>query len=307
MTKYNDISPMNSKERRSFLRGAAGAVGGAAVLGQTVTADAEEITIKRDVTYRETPQGNLKADLYLPEDEVQGTLVWVHGGFWAGGDKARLEQRAADKAKQGYAGVNINYTLSGTAPFPAAPTDVAGAVSWTRAHADEYGFNTDFVGLVGRSAGAHLASLAGVAPTVFQPEDARIPPVVDSVIGFYGVYDFRAFAKRQEGPFVKQFMGGSFDDRPGAYVRASPAAYLSDRSPSHLLLHGTADGIVPYEASTRFKQQLDRAGITNELFTAQGAGHGFDTERRWYGRTKGETTSWLANQLAAESPGEDED
>jgi acetyl esterase/lipase len=272
-------------------------IGGAGILGQTtLAADGEDITIERDVTYRTTPRGDLTADIYLPEDESRGTLVWVHGGFWARGDKSRLERRARQKAKQGYAGVNINYTLSGTAPFPAAPTDVAGAVSWTREHADEYGFNTDQVGLVGRSAGAHLASLAGVAPTVFMPDDASIPPVVDTVIGFYGIYDFRVFAQQQEDPSVVQFMGGTFEDRPRAYVRASPAAYLGQNTPSHLLLHGTADQIVPYKASALFEQQLDQAGVTNELFTAKGAGHGFDRERRWYGRTIGETTSWLARQ-----------
>jgi acetyl esterase/lipase len=296
MIKRNDISFMTSKRRRSFLREAAGVVGGAAVLGQTVTADTEDVTIKRNVTYRTTPFGELNADLYLPEDETRGTLVWVHGGFWARGDKSRLDRRAMKKAEQGFASVNINYTLSGTAPFPAAPTDVAGAVSWTREHADEYGFNTDLVGLVGRSAGAHLASLAGAAPTVFMPDDATAVPVVDTVIGFYGIYDLRVFAKREETKAVKQFMGGTFEERPAAYFRASPASYLGDATPSHLLLHGTEDQIIPYKASALFADQLANAGVEHELFTAGGAGHGFDKESRWYGRTIGETTSWLDSQ-----------
>jgi acetyl esterase/lipase len=284
------------KSRRSVLRGTAGVVGGTAVLGGTTAGDTEDITVERDVTYRETPQGTLEADLYLPDDDPRGTIVWVHGGFWARGDKSRLARRAADKAREGYAGVSINYRLSGEAQFPAAPVDVASAVSWTRAHADEFGFDTEQLALVGRSAGAHLAALVGVAPFVFLRDSEAPPATVDTVVGFYGIYDLRVFSELDAPPSVRHFLGGTFEERPEPYVMASPPVHLDEDSPSHLLLHGTDDEIVEYRASAMYHQQLQDAGVTAELFTARGAGHGFDEEQRWYGRTRGTTASWLSKQ-----------
>jgi len=285
---------MPSKGRRSFLRATAGVVGGTALIGQTTAVNTDDITVQRDVTYRETPQGTLEADLYLPEDEPRGTIVWVHGGFWSRGDKTWPARRAAQKARQGFAGVSINYRLSGTAPFPAAPTDVAAAVSWTKDNAEEFGLETDQLGLFGRSAGAHLASLVGAAPLAFQPSDVTTAPTVDMVVGFYGIYDLRVFANIDAPPSVVQFLGGTFDEQPEAYVKASPAAYLGENTPPHLLLHGTADEIIEYRASTSYHKQLREAGVTADLFTAEGGTHGFDEERRWYGRTQGQTVSWLS-------------
>ena len=40
-------------------------------------------------------------------------------------------------------------------------------------------------------------------------------------------------------------------------------------------MHGTKDGIVPYEQATVMHERLKATGVEVELLTLEGAGHGF--------------------------------
>lgn len=279
---------MRKKNRRTFLRTVGATVAGASVLGTAAAEpDDDGIEIHRDVSYRDTPQGTLTADLYLPDDhEWNATVVWIHGGGWYRGDKRWLAQKAADMARQGYAGVAINYRLSGTARYPAAVTDVKAAIKWVRENAVEYKFDENHVALVGRSAGAHLAALAGTTANDprFQPDDfdPAVSSRVQGVVGYYGIYDFRPLKNLGPDPAAVKFLGGTYDEVTERYHEASPAVHVTPDDPPHLLLHGTEDERIPYRASVGYQRVLEAAGVTADLFTAPGAGHSFDATERWY-------------------------
>lgn len=96
-------------------------------------------------------------------------LVWVHGGGWRRGDKQGngVEEKAALAGELGAVLVSVNYRLSdpaNTVRWPDHGVDVAAAVAWTLAHADELGVDPDRVALMGHSAGAHLVSIVGTSP-----------------------------------------------------------------------------------------------------------------------------------------------
>jgi acetyl esterase/lipase len=83
------------------------------------------------------------------------------------GHKARLFTRA------GYLFASVNYRLSPAIDgppaadrvrFPDQPHDVGEALGWLRRNVRAYGGAPNRLVLVGHSAGAHLASLAGVDP-----------------------------------------------------------------------------------------------------------------------------------------------
>jgi dipeptidyl aminopeptidase/acylaminoacyl peptidase len=41
-----------------------------------------------------------------------------------------------------------------------------------------------------------------------------------------------------------------------------------------ITIHGDLDDVVPYSHAVRLHEALDKAGVTNELYTINGGGHG---------------------------------
>ena len=117
-----------------------------------------EITVKKDIAYREGESKAWRLDLAMPADNGVGprpALVIVHGGGWRSGSKEVdvYQKMMTDYAKKGYVTINVEYRLTGEVPFPACIEDVKCAVRWLRAHAKEYQVDPDRIGAYGHSAG----------------------------------------------------------------------------------------------------------------------------------------------------------
>ena len=106
-------------------------------------------------------------DLYLPAGVAGGTspaLVYVHGGGFTGGDKAKGSGLAEIPAlaARGYVVASANYRLAPEHLFPAPIEDVKCAVRYLRANAETLGVDPSRIGIWGGSAGGNLALLAGL-------------------------------------------------------------------------------------------------------------------------------------------------
>jgi acetyl esterase/lipase len=152
------------------------------------------MAIHRNIVYA-TPNGiPLTLDLYLPRNAAQPppVLIWIHGGGWEGGSKEN--GCPVSLAQTGFAYASINYRLSEQAIFPAQIYDCKAAVRWVRAHASEYRYNADKIGVVGASAGGHLAALLGTTNDEPQFEGNEGNPGVSSsvqaVVDYFGPSDF---------------------------------------------------------------------------------------------------------------------
>lgn len=239
--------------------------------------------VEEDVSFRETPQRTLRADVYAPTDVAEPpVVVHAHGGAWRWGDK-EYRPLFGEFAKAGYATVDVQYRLSAEATYPAPVRDVAAAVRWVRATADERGVDPSRVALAGYSAGGHLAGLVATAPDVdaVRPEGfyPDVDLAVDAFVGNAGVYDFTV--EGYGGALIRQFMGGSREENPERYEEASPIAHVDADDPPTLLCHGTDDRIVPFAQSDRFAAALREAGVDVERLTIEGAGHLFyNADRR---------------------------
>jgi dipeptidyl aminopeptidase/acylaminoacyl peptidase len=73
------------------------------------------------------------------------------------------------------------------------------------------------------------------------------------------------------------------DVSPDVVRAASPLHYAKAPFPPTLLIHGSADALVPPAASLRMHESLSAAGVRVELHMFSGAPHGFDASRA-YGR-----------------------
>lgn len=118
-----------------------------------------------------TPQGSedcLTLNIYRPPQAQNAPLmVWVHGGFFTGGDSSVFDGSALAR-EYGVVVVTVNYRL-GVFGFLAAPgvgdgnyglMDIQAAVRWLRSNAQSIGFDPGNVTLFGQSAGA--AAICGL-------------------------------------------------------------------------------------------------------------------------------------------------
>ncbi|QGJ69276.1 Carboxylesterase NlhH [Planctomycetales bacterium 10988] len=245
---------------------------------------AQDVEIIKDIAYREGSSA-WKLDLMLPKkasESPRPAIIFIHGGGWRNGDKGRgyFYTGAIDYAKDGYVTMTINYRLLGEAPFPSCIEDVKCAVRWLRAYAEKYNVDPDRIGAYGNSAGAHLVSMLGLAG-----QDAKLEgdgpwqehsSAVQAVCASATPADFLNWGR--QGARFRNFstMFGESSDTPEELARrSSPMTYVSAEAPPFLLVHGTADGVVPYSQGRQLEKALKKAGAKDvTLLTYEQAGHG---------------------------------
>jgi arylformamidase len=107
----------------------------------------------RDVSYGPHERNNL--DVWLTKSNKPAPLViFIHGGGWAGGDKADVPAKlVAAMLAQGVSVASINYRYSTIAPLPAPVHDAARAVQFLRSKAGEWKLDAKRFGAYGISAG----------------------------------------------------------------------------------------------------------------------------------------------------------
>ncbi|MEU8136492.1 alpha/beta hydrolase fold domain-containing protein [Streptodolium elevatio] len=239
-----------------------------------MTAPTVRTAAYRQVEGRRAPE----LDLYLPP-EPAAVIVYLHGGGWRRGSRREpLDALGGlafyrQLAGQGFAVVATDYALSGEARFPAQLDDVLAAVVWAR----EHGPTGLPVYLWGESAGAHLALLAALGAG----GDPR--PDVAGVVAWYPPTDLLALpadlaavgAAADTGPDSREahLLGAPPSDVPDLARAASPTTYARPDAPPVLLVHGTADRMVPPAQSVRLADALRGAGARVELDLVPGAGH----------------------------------
>jgi acetyl esterase/lipase len=256
-----------------------------------------EMVNHADLVFAEHDGTKLVGDLYLPKGRSRApVLVAVHGGGWQVGNKQFYRNWGLFLARAGYAVFAVDYRLGKPGVYPAAVYDVKAAVQFIRAKAGDYDLDPERIGLIGDSAGAHLASLVALAgdEPLFSTEyrndpHAATPANVKAVIGFYGVYDMQAQwhhdqITRPRDQITEKFLGVSPMQSRRAYFDASPISYATvDKNEKtrtrFLLIHGTNDDIVdPQTQSQAFLTALKQSGFFARTIVVPGSGHFWASE-----------------------------
>jgi acetyl esterase/lipase len=247
-----------------------------------------------DVAYVQDGSPAQRLDLFLPERQGEKPLplvVWVHGGGWSAGTKTGGP--AAWYATKGYVTASVEYRFSQEALFPAQVQDCQAAIRWLRANAARYGIDPDRIGVWGASAGGHLVSLLGTAggSGAFAPV-GQYPGVSDrvqAVVDQCGPADFATVKSQAADDPVVRHYAFDFNDFKNPYATligarlgtaadkeraVSPVTYVTPDDPPFLLLHGTADRLVPFAQSRQFAARLRAAGVSALLQPLPGTGHG---------------------------------
>ena len=254
------------------------------------------ITTHTDILFAEHDGTALLADLYLPQGAAKApVLIGVHGGGWQLGNRKFYNNMGAYLARNGIAVFAIEYRLMapGVKTYPGAVYDVRAAVQFVRAKAPELGLDPERIGLIGDSAGAHLAALVALAgsepafATDYKSDPyADLSPKVKAVVGFYGVYDMLAqwqhdLLARPRDNISEKFLGAAPHTDRKVFFEASPISYATvDKNGTRfLLVYGTDDDVVdPQTQSAAFLAALKQAGFFVRTVVIPGAGHYFLNE-----------------------------
>jgi len=246
------------------------------------------VTSHSGIAYAKHDGVELAGDLYLPEGaKAAPALVAVHGGGWVQGARSAFQYWGPYLAARGIAVFAVSYRLAGNGKtYPQAVQDVLAGVQFVRGKAGEFGVDPQRIGLLGASAGAHLAALAALGAAKFAgcyPQDAfaKVDAGVKALIGVYGIYDAVAMWTNyqlqggRDNNFEK-FMGVPPMENRQLYFDASPVSYatFANNKIGVLLVTGTEDDLVDRKVQTDpFQFALKQAGFFVRPCIVPGAPH----------------------------------
>ena len=246
------------------------------------------ITLHGGIAYANHDGMELLGDLYLPQGAKSApALVAVHGGGWVAGVRSAFQYWGPYLAARGIAVFAISYRLAvKTKAFPHAVQDVLAGVQFVRGKASAFGIDAARIGLLGASAGAHLAALAALGSKRFAggyPQDpfASVDSGVKALIGVGGIYDAVAMwtAYQVQGGRennIEKFIGAPPMENRQIYFDASPISFATyaNNAIGMLLVTGTEDDLVDRKTQTDpFQLAPKQAGFFVRPCIVPGAPH----------------------------------
>ena len=215
--------------------------------------------------------------IYLPagpQATGAGIVVCPGGGYGGLAIDHEGHQVARLLTSRGIAAFILKYRLGPRYHHPAMQQDVLQAIRYVRWNADELGVRKNRIGVMGFSAGGHLASTAATLfdagkPSTAAPIDA-VSSRPDFAVLVYPVITMNE-ASTHEGS-QRNLLG----DSPAAelLVKLSTDKQVTAQTPPTFLFHTNEDAGVPAENSVQFYLALRKAGVPGELHIFQKGTHG---------------------------------
>lgn len=260
-----------------------------------VKCDQEAISLITNITYKmedywygETQQP-LKMSMLLPKhkerhQERLPLIVWFCGGNFEVVDKDIWLPQLVTLARNGFIVASVQYRTSNDAPLPAGLIDAKAAIRYLRAHASQYLIDTDHIFVMGESAGASIACLAGLIREDrqydqgdFLDQSSRVSAVVD----FYGSVNMEKRLQSYKDDSLKYaaFMhrfDGTEEEKIQSIRRFSAVEYVTKEAVPFLIFHGTNDDQVAISQSDELYDRLTQCNVPCEYYRLQGCVHGAD-------------------------------
>ena len=242
-----------------------------------------DVVFEKDVVYGKGGGDELKLDISRPRNPGSDKLpcvVIIHGGGWAGGNRSGHDDMTWTFASKGYVAATIGYRLAPNYKFPAQVHDVKCAIRYLRAHAEKYGLDPRRIGAIGFSAGGHLSMMLGTTNKADGLEGDGGWPDQDSqvqaVVNFFGPTDLAAAdIPEQVLGILSNFIGGTKQEKPEEYRKASPITHVSAGDAPILTFQGTKDPLVPHTQAYPLLEAMTKNGVPGRVELMIGAGHGW--------------------------------
>ncbi len=250
----------------------------------------------------------LKMDIMQPAKKTNylspfPAIIMIHGGGWRSGSRQHMRMGLVASSKRAYVGIAVSYRLASLPHEKIKGTekvyqlgangfdqlrDIKRSILYIREHASELNIDPERIILMGTSAGAHLAMLAGLSANDvdFNQDlgfESRDDLSVAAIISWMGPVDPLANYRVKRSPRVDNVTKGLTGCRPSAaiegseclqrFLKLSPIAYMDAADPPVLTLHGNLDQMVSVSQGSLLQQRAIEVGSEHELQIFDQVGH----------------------------------
>ena len=237
----------------------------------------------RGLKYKKSESNDVFLDIYRSEieDKPSPIILYVHGGSWIYGDNGipiGLEPIIKSFNKKGYTIISVSYELlKEDTPIENPIKDVKDAIRWIYKNKDTYNFDTENIGILGISSGAHLGLMASYSKDddfIGDTDLSKYPSKVSYIIDVFGPTDLSSLDISSVGSEYKD----EIEDLLKSTINLnnySPINYINKSSPSTLIIHSKTDEIVPYENAKNLYIELINKDVNTKLLTLNSGSHYF--------------------------------
>ena len=215
--------------------------------------------------------------VYLPDDDKAtgaGVVICPGGGYGILAMDHEGHQVAKWLARNGIAGFVLRYRHAPRYRHPAPMHDAQRAIRYVRHHATDYKVDPSRVGVLGFSAGGHLASTVAThfddgkrdADDAIDRESCRpdFAVLCYAVVNFIEPWAHKGSAKNLLGP----------DPDPELLKSLCNDTQVTPQTPPTFLFHTAEDPAVPVENALSYFWALHKADVPAELHVYQDGPHG---------------------------------
>lgn len=228
----------------------------------------ESVDISFAAPYKALDDRELTANLFSPKEITRAPAVLlIHGGGWRAGLPELMTPIAEQLAVSGYFVMVPEYRLSLEAAYPAAVEDLKDAISWMKEHQSSLDIDSNRIAVIGCSAGGQLAALLGTTTPL------------KAIVDIDGVLAFK-HPDSEEGTMAAQWLGGSYEEKPGIWEEASALAHVSRSTPPTLFLASKYPRFLA--GHQEFMDVLNVSGVYTEMVQLDNAPHSFWLMTPWF-------------------------
>jgi acetyl esterase/lipase len=226
-----------------------------------------------------------------PRPALSAPVVMIHGGGYSMGERSDGIRWDRWFAARGYTVFDVDYRLDPPVTWNLAAPDVACAMGWIAAHANEYHIAPDRMLITGQSAGGGLALQVayGLGDGTVASDCGGNVPQPKAVFALYPPEDFAMAWNLNTGirPIGARvlntgYIGGSPGQFPDRYRVVSPVFHVRAGLPPTLIAAGAHDHLVPFGGHLEIMKELNAVAVPNAvgepymLLSVPFGEHGYD-------------------------------
>lgn len=266
-------------------------------------AEVVEPPIQTDLVYGHKDGLAMTMDLYRPEGEANGgaILFMVSGGWYS--RWAPPEQLTGLLQPYLDAGFHVFAVRHGSSPryaIPEAVADVKQAVRFVRKHADRFEIDAERLGVLGMSAGGHLALMLGTTGDEDREEGDEVTEGhssrVAAVVALVPPTDLRVavWESPESLPAYRGFPALNLEMSKAA--ENSPLVHVTPDDAPALVIMGGRDELVPPRHGEWIAEAFEKNQVRHKLLIFPDAGHGLEGEEN-RARMIREAVGWFQTHL----------
>ncbi len=225
------------------------------------------------VTYKRTLTDKLSIELLRPETTVESApcVLVFHGGGWISGAKDQFylefEPLCSMLRDGGFTVIGVDYRLAiDGRSWEDCLDDCMDAISFVKKNARRLGIDSRKIGVIGYSAGAHLALMSAI-----KTQDIAL------CVSLSGPTNLTV---QNDSPFYSDalayYLGQAFDTKK--LSNASPTAQLTGKTKTaFLMVSGKEDPVILPTHSESFAKEAASLRVDAETMLVDGLTHSYDS------------------------------